>query len=31
MKEFREQVQSGQLIPARYEMGGCGCFVDDVV
>lgn len=31
MKEFRERVQSGQLIPARYEMGGCGCFVDDEV
>lgn len=30
MKEFRERVQSGQLKPARYEMGGCGCFVDDV-
>jgi len=29
MKEFRERVQSGELIPARYEMGGCGCFVDD--
>lgn len=31
MKEFRERVQSGELIPARYEMGGCGCFVDDDV
>lgn len=31
MKEFREHVQSGELIPARYEMGGCGCFVDDDV
>lgn len=29
MKEFRERVQSGELIPARYEMGGCGCFTDD--
>lgn len=29
MKDFRERVQSGELIPARYEMGGCGCFVDD--
>lgn len=29
MKEFRERVQSGELIPANYEMGGCGCFVDD--
>lgn len=29
MKEFRERVESGELIPARYEMGGCGCFTDD--
>lgn len=29
MKEFRERVQSGELIPANYEMGGCGCFTDD--
>lgn len=29
MKEFRERVQSGDLIPANYEMGGCGCFTDD--
>ena len=29
MKEFRERVQSGDLKPARYEMGGCGCFTDD--
>lgn len=29
MKEFRELVQSGELVPANYEMGGCGCFVDD--
>lgn len=29
MKEFRERVQSGALIPANYEMGGCGCFTDD--
>jgi len=29
MKEFRERVQSGELVPARYEMGGCGCFTDD--
>jgi hypothetical protein len=29
MKEFRERVQSGELKPARYEMGGCGCFTDD--
>ena len=30
LKEFRERVQSGALIPARYEMGACGCFTDDV-
>lgn len=29
MREFRERVQSGELKPARYEMGGCGCFTDD--
>jgi hypothetical protein len=29
MKEFRERVQSGELIPAKYEIGGCGCFTDD--
>lgn len=29
MKEFRERVESGALVPARYEMGGCGCFTDD--
>lgn len=29
MKEFRERVQSGELKPANYEMGGCGCFTDD--
>ncbi len=29
MKQFREEVQSGKLVPANYEMGGCGCFVDD--
>jgi len=29
MKEFRERVESGELVPARYEMGGCGCFTDD--
>jgi hypothetical protein len=28
-KEFRERVQSGELVPANYEMGGCGCFTDD--
>lgn len=31
LKEFRERVQSGELIPAPYEFGGCGCFVDDAV
>lgn len=31
MKDFREQVQSGELVPANYEMGGCGCFVDDAI
>ena len=29
LREFREAVQSGDLKPRRYEMGGCGCFVDD--
>jgi len=29
MREFRERVEGGELIPARYEMGGCGCFTDD--
>lgn len=31
MKDFRERVQSGVLVPANYEMGGCGCFVDDAL
>ncbi len=29
MKEFRERVEDGSLKPDLYEMGGCGCFVDD--
>lgn len=28
MKQFREWVQAGGK-PANYEIGGCGCFVDD--
>lgn len=31
MKDFRERVEDGSLIPANYEMGGCGCFVDDAL
>lgn len=27
MRQFRLGVESGEIIPARYEMGGCGCFV----
>lgn len=30
MREFREQVEGGTLKPKMYEMGGCGCFVDDL-
>lgn len=30
MQEFRELVEMGELTPKLYEMGGCGCFVDDV-
>jgi len=29
MKEFAERVLSGELDPPSYEVGGCGCFVDD--
>jgi hypothetical protein len=29
MRQFREAVESGELKPDLYEMGGCGCFVDD--
>lgn len=29
LRQFREQVEAGTLKPAMYEMGGCGCFVDD--
>lgn len=28
LKQFREWIQAGGK-PANYEMGGCGCFVDD--
>lgn len=30
MKQFRQLVQNGKIKPKMYEMGGCGCFVDDV-
>jgi hypothetical protein len=29
MGEFRQRVEAGSLTPKLYEMGGCGCFVDD--
>lgn len=29
MNEFKRLVESGELEPKMYEMGGCGCFVDD--
>lgn len=29
MREFAEKVQSGEIEPPPYEIGGCGCFVDD--
>ena len=29
MREFRERIEAGTLIPANYEMSGCGCFTDD--
>jgi hypothetical protein len=29
MKEFRELVQAGIVVPPPYDIGGCGCFVDD--
>jgi hypothetical protein len=29
MRDFREKVESGEISPKIYEMGGCGCFVDD--
>jgi len=31
LTQFREQVQAGTLKPKMYEMGGCGCFVDDLI
>lgn len=29
MKQFREKIEQGEVIPKEFEMGGCGCFVDD--
>lgn len=29
MREFRLAVESGEIVPPAYEIGGCGCFVDD--
>ncbi len=31
LTEFRERVEAGILKPKMYDMGGCGCFVDDLV
>lgn len=31
LRQFRLMIEAGALKPKMYEMGGCGCFVDDAI